>query len=72
VPTSTSHHLGNNGWDSNGQTDELMPKHLARCAEAGLSMCQTVEALQCIGYDKRTVHQLEKRDIKRLTAESGR
>ncbi|PPB48380.1 hypothetical protein C4K88_11515 [Arthrobacter pityocampae] len=65
-------HLGNNGWDSNGQTDELMPKHLARCAEAGLSIGQIVEAMQRIGYDKRTMHQLERWEGKRLTGKFGR
>jgi hypothetical protein len=38
-------HLGNNGWDRNGQTDEIMPRTLADCWEAGLTMPQVQQAM---------------------------
>ena len=65
-------HVGNNGWDRNGQTDELMPNLLADCAQEGLSIAQVVQAMMSIGYDRRTVHQLRRWESKRLTGKFGK
>lgn len=65
-------HVGNNGWDRNGQTDELMPKLLANCAKEGLSIARIIEAMISIGYDRRTVHQLRRWENKRLTGKFGK
>ncbi|WP_313816325.1 hypothetical protein [Citricoccus sp.] len=65
-------HLGNNGWTSTGQTDELMPKLLAECAEEDLPIGQVVEAMESIGYDRRTTHQLERWENKRRTGKFGK
>lgn len=63
---------GNNAWDRNGQSDELMPKLLAVCADNGLSIKQIVEAMKAIGYDRGAVHQLERWENKRLTGKFGK
>lgn len=65
-------YLGNNGWDRNGQADEMMPKLLKKAADEGLSIRAIVDAMQSIGYDKRTTHQLERWERKRLTGRFGR
>lgn len=44
-------YVGNNGWDRNGQTEELMPNVLAQVEQAGLTLAQVKEALKSIGYD---------------------
>lgn len=64
--------LGNNGWDRNGQTEELMPKLLADCAKEGLSIDRVMEAMMSIGYDRRTVHQIRRWESKRLTGKFGK
>ncbi|MDO5745975.1 MAG: hypothetical protein Q4P23_16090, partial [Micrococcaceae bacterium] len=56
---------GNNGWDRNGQSEVLMPRLLAECAQAGLSLKQIKIAMDSIGYDKSSVHQLDRWDSKR-------
>ncbi len=63
---------GNNAWDRNGQSDELMPKLLAKCANEGLSLKQIVEAMISIGYDRRAAHQLKRWESKRLTGKFGK
>lgn len=63
---------GNNGWDRNGQSDELMPKLLAECQEEGLSIARIQAAMMEIGYDRRTVHQLQRWENKRLTGRFGK
>lgn len=65
-------HLGNNGWDRNSQTDEIMPKLLADCWEAGLTMPQVKEAMESIGYSRQALHQLERWESKRTTGKFGR
>lgn len=65
-------HLGNNGWDRNGQTDEIMPGVLADCEAAGLSVAHVKGAMQAIGYDVRTLRQLDRWESKRTTGDFGR
>ncbi|MBG6224726.1 hypothetical protein IWX63_001288 [Arthrobacter sp. CAN_A2] len=64
--------IGNNGWARNSQTDEIMTKQLAECAEEGLSIDQIIDAMQAIGYDERTCRQLKRWESKRLTGKFGR
>lgn len=64
--------LGNNGWDRNSQTDALMPNTLAECEAAGLTIRHITRAMMDIGYDRRTVHQLERWESKRLSGRFGR
>lgn len=64
--------IGNNGWTRNSQTDEIMTKLLAECADAELSIDEIIAAMQSIGYDKRTVHQLKRWENKRLTGRFGK
>lgn len=63
---------GNNGWDRTGQTEVVMPRLLAECAAAGLTIGRILEAMQSIGYDRRTVHQLRRWESKRLTGKFGK
>ncbi len=65
-------YIGNNGWDRNGQTEELMPNVLAQVEQAGLTLAQVKEALKSIGYDSRTLHQLDRWESKRTTGRFGR
>jgi hypothetical protein len=60
-------HVGNNGWARNGQTEALMPNLLGKCAEAGLSVEQIVQAMADIGYRKESLHMLERWESKRTT-----
>lgn len=64
--------VGNNGWDRNGQTDALMPNLLSNCADAGLTLRQILDAMLGIGYNRNTVHQLERWESKRLTGKFGK
>jgi hypothetical protein len=64
--------LGNNGWDRNSQTDEIMPKLLAEFEEKGLSLEQVKQAMASIGYDRRNLHQLDRWESKRTTGRFGR
>lgn len=64
--------IGNNGWDRTGQTEEMMPKLLKEAAEKGLTIDAIVSAMQSIGYDQRTTHQLKRWERKRLTGKFGR
>lgn len=68
----TLDYVGNNGWDRNGQTDELMPNLLAQFEEAGLSMTDVKSAMRRIGYDDRTLRQLDRWESKRRTGKFGR
>lgn len=63
---------GNNGWGRNSQTEELMPRLLAECVQVGLSLKQIKNAMASIGYDKSSVHQLDRWDSKRTTGKFGR
>lgn len=64
--------VGNNGWDRNGQTDELMPKLLADVAASGMTMQQLKQAMASIGYDRGDLHQLDRWESKRTTGKFGR
>lgn len=59
--------IGNNGWGRNSQTDAVMPRLLADCAEAGLSIDDVVQAMAMIGYGKGALHQLRRWESKRTT-----
>ena len=63
---------GNNGWDSNGQADTLMPILMGKCRDAGLTVRQIRDAMELIGYDHRTTHQLQRWENKRTTGKFGR
>ena len=65
-------HLGNNGWDRNGQTDELMPKLMQQFADAGVSVARVKEAMAAIGYGSDALHQLDRWESKRTTGRFGR
>ncbi len=65
-------HLGNNGWDRNGQTEEVMPRLLAQVEEAGLTLAQVKEAMRSIGYHRDDLHQLDRWEAKRTTGRFGR
>lgn len=63
---------GNNGWDRNGQSDEVMPKLLAECEQEGLSITRIQAAMMEIGYDRRTVHEIQRWENKRRTGRFGK
>ncbi|WP_028653644.1 hypothetical protein [Nocardioides halotolerans] len=63
--------VGNNAWDRNGQTDELMPKLLADCAEAALSLARIKQAMESVGYSRQALHQLDRWESKRTTGRFG-
>ncbi|GAB3188254.1 hypothetical protein [Nesterenkonia suensis] len=65
-------HVGNNGWARNSQTEEMLPNVLAHCAKEGLTIDQVVSAMESIGYDRRTTHQLVRWDRKRRTGKFGK
>lgn len=65
-------HLGNNGWDRNGQSEALMPGVLADFEAAGMTIGQIVEAMRSIGYSPAALHQLERWESKRTTGRFGR
>jgi hypothetical protein len=65
-------YLGNNGWSGNSQTDEIMPKVLAECWQAGLTMQQVQQSMKSIGYSPDALHQLERWESKRATGRFGR
>lgn len=63
---------GNNGWDRNGQSEELMPALLREAADVRLTVEVIREKMESIGYDKRTTHQLVRWEQKRTTGKFGR
>ena len=65
-------HLGNNGWSRNSQTDAVMPKVLAQCEEAGLSLDRIKDAMASVGYGGEALHQLDRWESKRTTGRFGR
>jgi len=65
-------HVGNNGWGSNSQTDELMPKVLAECETAGLTIDRIKDAMEVVGYSASALHQLSRWESKRRTGRFGR
>ncbi|PPG65128.1 hypothetical protein C5C31_14740 [Rathayibacter rathayi] len=68
----TLHFIGNNGWDRNGQTDEMMPGLLARAAAANLSLARIKEAMSAVGHSRDSLHQLDRWESKRTTGKFGR
>ncbi len=64
--------VGNNAWDRNSQTDEVMPVLLGRFERAGLPMSRVKEAMASIGYGKDDLHQLDRWESKRTTGKFGR
>lgn len=68
----TLHFIGNNGWDRNGQTDEMMPTLLARAAAEGLSLARIKEAMSAVGHSRAELHQLDRWEAKRTTGKLGR
>ena len=64
-------HVGNNGWDRNGQTDELMPSLLGELRSLGVPIERVKQAMSSIGYDRRTLRQLDRWESKRTTGRFG-
>ena len=64
--------FGNNAWDRNGQSDELMPKMILEAKQLGLSMADLKRAMESIGYSPRAVHQLDRWHSKVTTGRFGR
>lgn len=65
-------HLGNNGWSRNSQTEEVMPKVLADCEAAGLTVDRIKAAMESVGYEREALHQLDRWESKRTTGRFGR
>ncbi|MBT1633278.1 hypothetical protein [Curtobacterium flaccumfaciens] len=68
----TLHFIGNNGWDRNGQTDEMMPRLLERAAALDLPLARIKEAMSAVGYSGHALHQLDRWESKRTTGKFGR
>ncbi len=66
------HFIGNNGWDRNGQTDEMMPRLLDRAAAENLSLARIKEAMSAVGHTRAELHQLDRWESKRTTGRFGR
>ncbi|MFF9564747.1 hypothetical protein ACF1AJ_15490 [Leifsonia sp. NPDC014704] len=66
------HFIGNNGWDRNGQADEMMPRLLERAAAEGLSLARIKEAMSAVGHSQAELHQLERWESRRTTGRFGR
>jgi hypothetical protein len=67
----TLHFIGNNGWDRNGQTDEMMPRLLERAAAENLSLRRIKEAMSAVGHSREELHQLDRWESKRSTGKFG-
>ncbi len=65
-------HIGNNGWARNSQTEELMPNLLAEFADEGVSLSRVKQAMESIGYDRGSLHELDRWESKRTTGKFGR
>lgn len=65
-------HLGNNGWARNGQSEAVLPKLLADCEAAALTIDEIKAAMASIGYSQRALHQLVRWEAKRTTGQFGR
>lgn len=63
---------GNNGWGRNSQSEEMMPRLLAECAQGGLSLEKIKTAMESIGYSRSSIHQLDRWESKRTTGKFGR
>ncbi len=64
--------VGNNAWDRNSQTDEVMPALLGRFEQAGLPLTRVKEAMASIGYSRDALHQLDRWESKRTTGKLGK
>lgn len=65
-------HLGNNGWNLNSQTDEIMPRLIREAGDLALSMDDIKRAMESIGYSKPSLHQLDRWHSKVTTGRFGR
>ena len=65
-------HLGNNGWARNGQSEAVMPKMLADCEAAAMTLDEIKAAMASIGYSRRALHQLDRWEATRTTGQFGR
>ncbi|WP_412148575.1 hypothetical protein [Curtobacterium flaccumfaciens] len=68
----TLHFIGNNGWDRNGQSDEMMPRLLEQAAAADLALARIKDAMAAIGHSRNELHQLDRWESKRTTGTFGR
>ena len=68
----TLHFIGNNGWDRNGQTDDMMPRLLERAAAENLSLARIKQAMSAVGHSREELHQLDRWESKRTTGKFGR
>ncbi|MBB1195747.1 hypothetical protein [Curtobacterium flaccumfaciens] len=66
------HTIGNNGWDRNGQTEEMMPRLLDRAAAEDLSLARIKEAMSAVRHTRNALHQLDRWESKRTTGKFGR
>ena len=65
-------HVGNNGWNRNSQTEELMPHLLAQAQEVGLTLAQVKETMRSLGYNRDALHMLDRWESKRTTGKFDR
>ena len=65
-------HAGNNGWSRNSYTEERMPRLLADCEQAGLTLDGVKEAMSAIGYRRDELHELDRWESKRTTGRFGK
>ena len=63
---------GNNGWARNPQSEVVMPTLLGDLKKVGLPIARVKEAMESIGYEKNTLHQLDRWESKRTTGKCGR
>lgn len=65
-------YVGNNGWSRNSQTDALMPTLLRDCEAVSLTVERIKLAMAAVGYDRSSLHQLDRWESKRTTLRFGR
>ncbi|WP_412168332.1 hypothetical protein ACLUS2_013685 [Curtobacterium flaccumfaciens pv. flaccumfaciens] len=63
-PLQTLHVIGNNGWDLNGQTDEMMPR-------LDSSLARMKKAMLATGYTRNALHQLDRWEFKHTAGRFG-
>ncbi len=64
-------HLGNNGWDRNGQTDAVMPGYILEL-ESQIGLSRVKDAMASVGYDRSDLHMLDRWYSKATTGKFGR
>lgn len=64
-------HVGNNGWARNPQSEALMPNLLGQAETLTLTIAQIKQAMADIGYDRKTLHMLDRWESKRTTGKFG-